>query len=226
MFGISPGSFVNIHSHRKPRLENEFVIRNAYLTLSNERIQNLPYTVSVGLHPWHLSQMTVNECSDKLIELASSEKVLAIGEIGIDRAIDTPIQKQLSYFEAQLNVARALQKPVIIHAVRSYGDLVPYLKKTKVPFIFHQFQGNEQQAKELLKYNAFLSFGKNLFESKSEQTFKSIPLEHIFLETDTAHHLHIADVYRKAAELKELHIDELKSIVFHNFAQLKTAKGR
>lgn len=226
MFRIPADTFINIHSHHKPRLENEFVVRNAYLKLSSESIQNIPYAVSVGLHPWHLNQMTVNECADTLIELASSEKVLAIGEIGIDRAIDTPVNKQLSYFEAQLHVARALQKPIIIHAVKSYGDLIPFLKKTKVPFIFHQFQGNEQQARELLKYNAFLSFGKNLFEPKSEQTFKTVPLEHIFLETDTAHHLHIADVYRKAAELKELHIDELKSIVFHNFAQLKTAKGQ
>ncbi|AMS26044.1 hypothetical protein AEM51_02460 [Bacteroidetes bacterium UKL13-3] len=215
--------FINIHSHHKPKLMNEFVLRNAYLSLSSESIQNFPYAVSVGLHPWHLQQMTVNECTDKLIELASSEKVMAIGEIGIDRAIDTPVQKQLTYFEAQLNIARALQKPVIIHAVKSYGDLVPFLKKTKVPFIFHQFQGNEQQAKELLKYNAFLSFGKNLFEPKSEQTFKTVPLENIFLETDTSHHLHIDDIYRKAAELKKMHIDELKSIVFHNFATLKTS---
>ena len=215
--------FINIHSHHKPRLEKEFVVRNAYLTLSSESIQNLPYAASVGLHPWHLNRMTVNECADKLIELASSEKVLAIGEIGIDRAIDTPIHKQLTYFEAQLNIARAMQKPVIIHAVKSYSDLVPFLKKTKVPFIFHQFQGNQQQAKELLKYNAFLSFGKNLFEPKSEQTFQTIPLENIFLETDTSPHLHIADIYRKAAELKEMHIDELKSIVFHNFATLKTS---
>lgn len=223
MFNISPESFINIHTHHKPRLPEEFVIRNAYLKLHTEQIQNLPYTVSVGLHPWHLVQMTVNECADRLIEIASSNKVLAIGEIGIDRAIDIPVTTQTAYFDAQLNVARALQKPIIIHAVRSYGDIIPFLKKTKVPFIFHQFQGNEQQAKELLKYNAFLSFGKNLFEPKSEQTFKALPLESIFLETDTAHHLHIADIYRKAAELKQLHIDELKSILFNNFAQLKIA---
>lgn len=216
-------SFINIHTHHKPKLPDEFAIRNAYLCLTSDQIQNLPYAVSTGLHPWHLKQMTVNECADKLIETASSEKVLAIGEIGIDRAIDIPINTQLSYFDAQLNVARALQKPVIIHAVRSYSDLMPFLKKTKVPFIFHQFQGNEQQAKELLKYNTYLSFGKNLFEPKGEQTFKNIPIENIFLETDTAHSIHIADIYRKAAELKELHIDELKSIVFHNFAKLKTS---
>jgi TatD DNase family protein len=215
-------SFINIHTHHKPRLQEEFAIRNAYLHRCSDEIQNLPYAVSVGLHPWHLKQMTVNECADRLIELASSGNVLAIGEIGIDRSITIPINTQLSYFDAQLNVARALQKPVIIHAVRSYSDLMPFLKKTKVPFIFHQFQGNEQQAKELLKYNARLSFGKNLFEPKTEHTFTNIPVEHVFLETDTTHHLHIADIYRKAAELKALHIDELKSIVFHNFATLKT----
>jgi TatD DNase family protein len=216
----STSDYINIHTHHKPKHNEEFVIRNAYTKLTSDQLNNLPYATSVGLHPWHLNQYTINQCTDLLIELASSEKVLAIGEIGIDRAIETPIKKQLEYFEAQFNIARALQKPLIIHAVRSYSDLIPYLKKSKVPFIFHQFAGNQQQANELLKYNAYLSFGKNLFEEKTAGTFKNLPSEQLFLETDIAQNISIQDVYQKAAELKDLGIDELKSIVFHNFARL------
>jgi TatD DNase family protein len=213
-------SFINIHSHRKPVTANEFVIRNAYLPAQQERLNNLPYATSVGLHPWILDQVSIDECSDRLIEVATSDKVLAIGEIGIDRAIEAPVQKQLQYFDAQLNVARALQKPVIIHAVRSYSDLIPFLKKSKVPFIFHQFTGNQQQANELLKYNAYLSFGKNLFDPKSAETFKNLPNSNIFLETDISNTLKINDIYTQAAKLKLLSVDELKSIVFHNFAAI------
>jgi TatD DNase family protein len=135
----------------------------------------LKYPVSAGLHPWHLSQMTLNECMDKLVELATLPNTLCIGEIGIDKAIETPLAKQLEYLTAQFTIAKAVQKPLIIHAVRSYSDFVPFLKKTKIPFIFHQFQGNEQQAKELLKYNVKLSFGKNLFEPKSAEVFSRLP---------------------------------------------------
>jgi TatD DNase family protein len=216
----SPESYINIHSHSKPRLPNEFVIRNAYLRLKEEQLNNLRYHTSVGLHPWFSDQMSIETCSDLLLEASISSKVLAIGEIGIDRAIEIPVQTQIAYFDAQLNIARVLQKPVIIHAVRSYSDLIPFLKKSKVPFIFHQFSGNRQQAAELMKYNAYLSFGKNLFDPKVEELFAGIPLDQLFLETDTAHHIHIADVYRKAAELKKMPLDELKSTLFHNFAQI------
>lgn len=211
-------SLINIHSHRQPALPGEFVIRNAYMKLSAEQITELPYPVSAGLHPWHLGTMTVNECMDRLIGLATLPNVLAIGETGIDKAIDTPVARQLEYFDAQLTVAKAVQKPLIIHAVRSYSDFVPFLKKTKVPFIFHQFQGNEQQAKELLKYNVRLSFGKNLFEPKQADVFSKLPAGAFLLESDTASHMHIGDVYNRAAEIKGLAPAELKSIVFHTFA--------
>lgn len=213
-------SYINIHSHFKPQVAGEFVLRNAYLPTMQDTVNNLPYTTSVGLHPWFIKQMTVNECADRLIEIATSEKVLAIGEIGVDRAIDIPVHTQLSYFETQVNVARALQKPVIIHAVRSYSDLIPFLKKSKIPFIFHQFSGNTQQANELIKYDAYLSFGKNLSDPKSADVFRNIPPSSIFLETDTSNKLTIRDIYTKAAALKLLSADELKSIVFHNFANI------
>lgn len=213
-------SFINIHTHHKPLLQEEFVLRNAYMALSNQQLNNLPYPTSAGLHPWFINRMPVNECSDRLIDLATSEKVFAIGEIGIDRAIEIPVHTQLAYFDAQVNIARALQKPVIIHAVRSYSDMIPFLKKSKIPFIFHQFSGNIQQATELLKHQAYLSFGKGLFEPKTEEVFREVPLTSVFLETDTATHLNISDVYHKAAELKKLSLDELKSAVFHNFARL------
>ncbi len=213
-------SFINIHTHHKPKLANEFAIRNAYLKLNTDKLNNLSYAASVGLHPWFLQQYTESECTDLLIEMATSEKVLAIGEIGIDKAIETPLKTQLTYFEAQLNIARALQKPLIIHAVKSYNDFIPYLKKAKIPFIFHRFSGNQQQANELLKQNAHLSFGNNLFEEKSALTFKAVPFEHIFLETDTTHQYDIEDIYQKAAQLRDLELHELKSIVFHNFARV------
>lgn len=212
--------YINIHTHYKPFSATENVIRNAYLRLSPEQINQLPYTVSVGLHPWHLSSMSLNECGDRLMELAACDKVAAIGEIGIDRAIDIPVHLQTAYFDTQLNIARALKKPVIIHAVKSYSDLMPFLKKTRVPFIFHGFSGNSQQARELLKYHCKLSFGKNLFQEKAQQVIRDIALHDFFLETDQSASLTIDTVYKQASALLQTDPDELKSVLFHTFAAL------
>ncbi len=210
-------SYINIHTHFKPQLNSEFVVRNAYLKLTVAQLEQLPYAVSVGLHPWHIHQIPLTQLSDRLIDLATQKNVWAIGEIGIDRSIDIPVSTQIQYFETQLNVARALQKPVVIHAVRSVSDLMPYLKKSKVPFIFHGFNGNIQQANELLKYSAKLSFGKVLFDDKMAEVFKQLPLDAFFLETDNAS-VSIETIYQTAAQLKGLSVDELKSAVFNTFA--------
>jgi TatD DNase family protein len=200
------------------------VVRNAFLELNKLQLEKLPYSVSIGLHPWHLLKKTIDNCIDELTISALSKNVLAIGEIGIDRAIETPVKTQIAYFEAQLYLAEQLQKPIIIHAVKSYSDFIPYLKKAKVPFVFHQFNGNVQQANELLKYNCKLSFGKNIFNHTQIDLLKHIPLDSFFLETDTAHHINIFDIYTKASEIKGVKMDALKEQLFFTFAQVfKTA---
>lgn len=212
--------WINIHTHFKIRKSGEVFVRNGNL-LNAEAYANLDYMVSVGLHPWLLDKMTVKECTDKLIDLVTLDNVFAIGEIGLDRAIPTPMETQLKYFEAQLMVARAVAKPVILHAVKSYSDFISYQKKAKIPFIYHGFNGNLQQAKELIKNGAFLSFGKALWQLKVQEVFKEIPLEHIFLETDNESNLSIEAVYNHSAQLRRMENDELKFKIYHNFVALQ-----
>jgi TatD DNase family protein len=214
--------FINIHTHSKTKHANELIIRNAYTPLSASQIAKLPYLVAVGLHPWYLHKMSINSCVQKLYEISVPKNVVAVGEIGIDRAITTTtsLEVQRSYFEAQLNVAAEINKPVIIHAVHSYSDFIPYLKKSKVPFIFHQFNGNEQQARELLRYPCKLSFGVNLLSPKSQAILKAIPPNSFFLETDVQTNYTIHDIYAKAAKIRQMNIDVLKEQLFHTFAQI------
>lgn len=174
---------------------------------------------SVGLHPWFVRRYPVQVCTDLLIERITLKPVFAIGEIGIDRSVDIPIQEQLKYFEAQLNIARAVQKPIILHAVRSYSDFVPYLKKVKVSFIFHGFSGNIQQANELIKFGAILSFGKGLWHDKQAKVFQHLPEGTFLLETDNAP-IQIDEVYKRAAALRNSDVNSMKSLLFHTFAQL------
>jgi TatD DNase family protein len=218
----SESSYINIHTHHKPGT-NELVVRNAYLKLNAEQIAQLPYPISVGLHPWHINKYNLTTCTDLLMDAVHLNNVFAVGEIGIDRAIDVPVSTQIQYFEAQLNIARAVQKPVVIHAVKSYSDLMPFLKKTKVPFIFHGFTGNIQQAKEILKFNAYLSFGKSLLDEKYREVLAQIPNDRFLLETDLAN-VGINQIYDLASTAKGLAVDELKSVVFNTFAAITKSK--
>ncbi len=214
----SPSTYINIHTHFKPS-QNVLAVRNGYLKLSATQLSELPYMVSVGLHPWHINKYNLSTCTDLLMDVVNLNNVFAVGEIGIDRSIDIPLSTQTQYFEAQLNIARAVQKPVIIHAVKSYSDLMPFLKKTKVPFIFHGFTGNIQQAKEMLKYNAYFSFGKSLLEEKYQDVLAQIPNDRFLMETDSAK-ISINQIYDLAAKAKAIEVDELKSLVFNTFAAI------
>jgi TatD DNase family protein len=96
---------------------------------------------------------------------------------------------------------------------------MPFLKKTKVPFIFHGFTGNIQQAKEILKFNAYLSFGKSLLDEKHQEVFSQIPNDRFLLETDVAK-IGISQIYDLATMAKGIAVDELKSVVFNTFAAI------
>lgn len=210
-------AFINIHSHHKPRLKNEFVIRNAYLP--NYALQPT-YGLSFGLHPWFIHQMSLKEMDSRLNQLAQHPHLMAVGEIGLDRVIKHDMLLQKKYFEAQLAFAESIKRPVILHAVNTYYEFVPYLKQSSVPFIFHQFNGNIHEAEQLLKYNAYLSFGKNLFDFRQDDVLRVIPNGRFFLETDTLHHVHIADVYLKASEIRKTEVHTLKDELFNTFVQV------
>jgi len=214
--------FINIHTHRKPLSPSEKAVRNAYVSLSETQLNLIPYEVSMGIHPWLIKKETLATEISTLATLSPHHKVWAVGEIGLDKSISIPFALQKETFENQLFIAEKIQKPVLIHAVKTYSDFIPYLKKATIPFIFHFFMGNEQEANALLKYeNVFLSFGKNFFLShqKSLAVFEKMPISRLFLETDTMP-ISIEKVYEKAAELRKLALPTLKQHIFDNFSAL------
>ena len=103
-----------------------------------------------------------------------------------------------------MNIAVSFHKPVIIHCVKAYSELLEILKKynIKIPSIIHCFNENEQIAEQLMNYKICFSFGKSILnaESKAAKVFKQLPPDRVFFETDDSE-LSISDIYKKAAEL-------------------------
>lgn len=209
--------FINIHSHKRAKSPDEFVIRDAYHPEKVINFNRIHYPVSVGYHPWFASSFNAQSV-ERLTQLINLNQVLAIGEIGLDRVNGPSLILQQKAFEAQWALADKFKIPVIIHSVKTYSDLLPYLKKSSIPWIFHAYHASEVQTSQFLKQeNAYFSFGESLMKQiKFQELFKKIPLSRIFLETDTSN-IAIQEIYQQAAILKEIEIADLKKQLFYNF---------
>ena len=174
---------------------------------------------SIGIHPWNVSKNNIDKQLKILSETAQKENILAIGEIGLDK-LHPEFDLQKTVFLKQINIAKTLNKPIIVHCVKAFSELLEILKteKLKIPVIVHRYSGNITVAKQLLKFGYYLSFGHELFNSQSKvpKVFKKIPLENIFLETDDAE-ITIEEVYEKAAEIKSVSVTEISEKIRSNF---------
>ncbi|MFA7184854.1 MAG: TatD family hydrolase, partial [Victivallales bacterium] len=134
--------------------------------------------------------------------------------------IETPINLQHNIFSRHLSLAEKAGMPVIVHAVKSYPDIIRVYKESKahVPLIIHGFRGNQQAAGQLLRHGFYLSFGTALLKqnSRSDQVFQNIPSRQLFLETDDTN-TDITLLYERAAALRNLKSEQLMEIIERNF---------
>jgi TatD DNase family protein len=213
-------SFINIHSHKTSYSESEFALLNIFAQEYKTYKINYEYAYSVGLHPWHVKKDLIKPALDAIEDAAKESFVVAIGETGLDRATEIELKLQEEVFISQLEIAERSKKPVMLHAVRSYSDMIAIRKKNHftTPWIFHGYTGNYIIARQLMDLNCYLSFGKFLFNSKSNvpDLFIELPKEYMFLEIDDSN-LTIQEVYRHASFLKACDIREMQQTILNNF---------
>ena len=219
----STDKFINIHTHQDKHAENEIALSNIFAQqYSSFPIKEDSY-YSVGIHPWHLDKLDSKIAIEEIRDAVKNSQVIAIGECGLDRAIDTSLDYQTEIFVEQLKIAEENNKPVVIHCVRAYPEVISIRNKYKfkVPWIMHGFTGPEQVAKQLIEKDCYLAFGKFLFyrESKAPVLFPHLPDDHIFLECDDEN-IPIEQVYNRASELKNISIEQLKNITLENFRKV------
>ncbi len=146
---------------------------------------------AVGVHP-HDTKDWKDEWIDELRNLAKHEKVVAIGEIGLDYYYDfSPKEIQIDAFRKQLDLAIELNLPVVIHNRDSNEDVMNFAReyaKKGLKAQFHCFAGSKEDAKELVELGYFISFTGNITFKKSDtlrEIVKAVPLENILIETDS-----------------------------------------
>lgn len=170
--------------------------------------------LTVGLHPWQAGEGMLPTTD----EIASAE---AVGEIGLDKASAVDFSLQTALFQAQLRLAEQYEKPVVLHVVRAYEEVLKALDEVQLPaVIFHGFIGSPELAERLIRRGFYLSFGERTFRSsKTLEALRSTPLERLFIETDESR-MPLGEIYEKVAEVKGITCEELQQATYENYLKL------
>jgi len=145
---------------------------------------------AIGLHPIHSAEEDFDK--EKYKELAKSDKVIAIGEIGLDyyRDYGEFKNKQREVFLEQLSLAKELNLPVIFHCRKAHEDLLKILKEQRtmnneqLRGVIHCFTGKWKQAREYLDMGFYLGFNGIIYKLNLKEVVEKTPLEKILIETD------------------------------------------
>lgn len=201
----------DIHTHRFTDSAPEEVLLSCPV-LKKEIPAEAVY-LSAEIHPWHLTAENLSCQIERMENMLSDSRVLALGEVGLDKLTECPYPIQIKAFEEIVSISEAYGKPLIIHCVKSVDELIAIRKEMRpaLPWIMHGFRGKPQQADSLLRHGFYLSFG----EHYNSQVMKEIPIERLFLETDESN-VPIDELYNRAAAIRHISAEELKLAVLHN----------
>jgi TatD DNase family protein len=182
-----------------------------------------PNYYSYGLHPWFIDPATYEDMLRELEVKAHEKRCMAIGECGLDKLSKVDFELQMKAFGEQIRIANEYKKPLIIHCVKAFNELINCLNDhdNEVPVIIHGFNNNENIARVLRDQGCYFSFGKALlgYESNAAKAIKSVGRKNFFLETDDAD-ISIKYIYRKAAELLGVEEEILKMQIQANFENI------
>lgn len=213
--------FLDIHSHKSAQKPDETSIQS--LSLTSDIFLAMPKTrpISIGLHPWYATLDNLAVQSKYLAVLAKQPNVKLIGECGLDKLKGESLDNQIIIFEKQIAIAEHLQKPIIIHCVKAFAELIEMKErlKVKVPMIIHGFNKSEEMGKQLLAKGFLLSFGASLLKPNSGAAKLIQQTDDFFLETDDSE-ISIEAVYLAAANFKKCAVDDLKARIFANWNRI------
>lgn len=159
----------------------------------SEQLQGVYF--AAGLHPWwvgEFAQQHGENCVESLRTIirqySQHPRCVAVGECGLDAAIETPVAEQLPLFQAQLALAGELELPVIIHSRKAHAHILQQLKQfPEVRGVIHAFSGSREQGEAFIQQGFCLGIGGTITYPRAQKTrnaVASLPLDALLLETD------------------------------------------
>lgn len=205
--------YYNIHTHKASNTTGVVEI----ISISPQDTINPQHLISIGIPPWEINDEMAENIS-WFQNLITKKGIVAIGEIGLDKRLDIPFEKQLNLLSKQIAIAKKNQKPLIFHCVGGFNELIQLKREKHIlnACIIHGFRGKEELAKELVRHGFYLSIGEKSLLHRDAIT--TIPLSHLFIETDMSF-CKIEDIYSTVALIKSVSVNELKKSIEQNFIQ-------
>jgi TatD DNase family protein len=192
---------------------------------------------AIGVHPNYCGQVS-EEDPPRLRDIQSDPSVVALGEMGLDYHHHfAPVQRQREVFEFQLQLARELKRPVVIHCREATDDCLAIMRGfAEVPAVFHCFTGSPAEARRILDAGYLLGFtGAVTFKKNDElrEACALVPSDRLLIETDapyltpepvrkqkTNEPAFVAHVATVVAQVKKLSVDDLDRITTENVRRL------
>ncbi len=213
--------YINIHTHQFSETPNTLTICNT-TPHGLDLTRNLANYYSVGIHPMNINPASLDMELELLENQVSLSKVIAVGETGLDTFVKIDKKMQEHVFEQHIKLSEKYRKPLIIHCVRSFENLIRIKKLTKpiMPWIIHGYNANAYILRELQKHNCICSFGEKIMypESNAAKALLSLEAYPFFLETDNTE-IAIEEIYRQAAGLLNKPIEVLQNEIYTSFKQ-------
>lgn len=159
----------------------------AVLALANQHDGVYP---ALGIHPYFLADFDISHLQLLDEYLATEQDIVAVGEFGLDKAVDFPFEQQLQICKQQLLLAKQYDLPVILHCRKAHNELIQLLQQTKLPRggVIHGFSGSSQLGMQYIKLGFKLGIGGVITyprAAKTRQAVSELPLSSLLLETDS-----------------------------------------
>lgn len=169
------------------------------------------HAFSCAIHPWY-SEDSENQLA-YLKEIASHPRIVAIGEAGLDKLKGPSYDIQIPVFEEHIQLSEKLKKPLIIHCVKAWEQLIRIRREANPtqPWIIHGYRGKPELTKQLLREGFYFSLGDDI----NVESVEMIPIELLFCETDEDE-MDIREVYAQAAHAKNMELEEFADKIAEN----------
>ena len=241
--------FIDAHSHIDLLKNYKQAIQNAkeknikILTAgidikSNRKLlelkkQNLEIEICLGIYPTETLKLSEKEIDSEIDFIKKNKnKIVAIGEIGLDLKENFPetLEKQKENLSKFIELAKELNKPVIIHSRKAEKECIEFLEKFNYKkIVMHCFSGNFKLVKKILENNWILTIPTSV---KNSQHFQKVievaPIKNLLCETDSPY-LHpnkefpnepknVIESYKKISEIKKIPLKEVEKTLEENYA--------
>lgn len=142
-----------------------------------------------GVHPWYADKLPA-DWHGTLESFLKRNPGAGVGEVGLDKARQIDFARQTEVFHRQLEIAGRLARPLAIHCVRAWSDLLNMLRRSLSPrarFMIHSYQGSREMLRDLLSLGAYISFSWKSLQRDTEESIalmRNVPLDRLLIETD------------------------------------------